>query len=433
MPPSTVTLSPDTPADRASAKTHPGSVLQRLIDVAPPGVLVLPAGEYVMQDSLRLRSGVYVRGNHRVCLRRSAPLEARLTQITGYGHRELIVEDASAWAPGMGIAVTDSRSGGFGAIVATIVARDGNALFIDRPVGRDFHPANQARIRNTFPLVAGYGVEHAGFDGVRIEGDGAPASLDGCRDAGVYLIGCRDVRISDVEITRYPGDALSFQQCVDTYIDHCHVHHNAGHGLHPGSGSVRYVMRQNRVESNGGCGIFYCLRTSHSLCEGNTIAANGAEGVSIGERDTDHLIENNIIRDNAATGILFRPPVHSGGDRTVVVRNRVLNNAAKSGGPQIGVSAGTNDVLISLNWITGTTDSPRVVVGACCRNVCVAQNDDPTGSAVSPAIVSDSPLVAAIELSAGPAALGPAGARHLGVETLETWVDRTGSLSQEQA
>lgn len=415
---------PDT-SRHATGAALPGSVLQRLVDAAPAGAVVLPAGEYVLQDSLRLRSGIHLQGHRKVRLRRAPTVETPLTQITGYGHRELIVADAAAFPPGTGIAITDSRGGGFGTLVATVIARDENTLFIDRPVEHDLRPANNVRIRNLFPVVAGYGVEHAGVEGIIIEGDASPAPLDGCRDGGVYLIGCRDVHLRNVEVARYAGDGISFQQCIDTCIDQCHIHHNAGHGLHPGSGSVRYVMRNNRLESNSGCGIFYCLRTSHSLCVDNSITSNAAEGISIGERDTDHVIRGNTVRDNAAAGILFRPPVHIGGDRVVVIGNRLQNNASKSGGAQIVIASGTNDVVIRHNQVTGDPGSPLIEVGTNCRGVCVESNEDASGGAIDPRIDAKSPIAGNSVFAAGPEAIPTDGARHLGVAVLGRWVDRT--------
>ncbi len=122
----------------------------------------------------------------------------------------------------------------------------------------------------------------------------------------------------NVEIRNYRGDGLSFQQDIDVTVDGCHLHHNTGGGLHPGSGSVRYILQGNRIHDNGGCGIFYCLRTTHSLCRDNRIENNAGTGISIGERHTDHAITGNTIRGQGGAGISFRPPIRRSGDRFVL-------------------------------------------------------------------------------------------------------------------
>jgi hypothetical protein len=414
----------------ASPAPCDGEVLQRLIDAAVPGVVELPAGDYVMRDSLRLRSGIHLRAQGLTRLRRAPTSQTALSQITGYGLYELVVENADAFGPGTGMAITDSRGGGFGVTVARVVSRDANRLFIDRPAGRDLRPSDHAIVRSIFPIVAGYGIEHASVSGIVVEGDGTDSPLDGCRDAGIYLLGCRDVRITRVEVVRYSGDAISFQQCVDTYVDHCHLHHNSGHGLHPGSGSVRYVMRGNRIEANHNCGIFYCLRTTHSLCVDNQISGN-AIGISIGEMDTDHLIQGNTIVDNVAEGILFRTPVAMGGDRVAVIDNRIHENGIRAGKPQISVAARTRDVIIEGNNLASSSGSPLIEVGSDCPRIGISGNRDDSDKDVTTRINANSPIDAqsvpttSILSQVGPAALAANGARHLGVASLSIWTDRT--------
>ncbi len=409
-------------------------MLQQMIDSCTAGSVVLPSGTYVLNDSLRLRSGVTIRGEGKVVLRRAPVRETPLTQIAGYGHCELCVADTSAFPPGTGVAVTDERSCyGFSVTVARVVHRDAGRLFIDRPVERDFGPNRRACVRTIFPIVAGEGVRHARLEGVTIEGDASPRPFDGCRDAGIYLIGCRDVKLSRVEVARYPSDAVSFQQCVDVVVERCHLHHNDGHGLHPGSGSVRYVMRFNRVSFNGGCGVFYCLRTTHSHCIDNHFEANGAAGVSVGERDTHHLIAGNTIVDNQREGILFRAPVATGGDRVLVTRNTIQNNGVAAAVPQVSVAAKTNDVVIEANTFASSLDgTPLIRIGEDCRGIRVADNRLADKPLPGTDIIANSPMDAAVDWidTVGPAALAEDGARHLGVATLEPWQEPA-TLSRE--
>ena len=46
----------------------------------------------------------------------------------------------------------------------------------------------------------------------------------------------------------YNGDGISWQICHDVLVEDCHSHDNAELGLHPGSGSQRPVIRNNKLE-----------------------------------------------------------------------------------------------------------------------------------------------------------------------------------------
>jgi hypothetical protein len=405
----------------------PGTALQSRIDAATGGTVVLPVGRYCLSDSLRLRSNCRVIADGEVVLTRPPIVESPLINIIGYGHAEFRPADPSLFDVGMGVAVTDSRGGGFGTTVARIVGRDGGTFFLDTPAQRDYRPDDGARVRTIFPLIAGYGIEQADVEGVTLDGTTADSSLlDGCRDAGVYLLRCRDVRLKNVEVRNYPGDAVSFQQCIDIYVRDCELHHNAGHGLHPGSGSVRYVMRHNHVHHNGGCGIFYCLRTTHSLCQDNQIEFNQAEGISIGERDSDHLIEGNTLRSNGTAGIRFRRAAASGGDRVIVHSNQLMDNGRLDSAPQLDVQAGNHDLAIAGNQF-GQGAAPRVRIDRGCQRVEVRENRFDDRPPVPGDIDADAGVFAARPepaLRPGPAELDAGGARHLGVGALGRWVDR---------
>jgi hypothetical protein len=421
---STSLQSPTRSAGNA-AEPRPGTELQRLIDGDASGHVQLPAGHYRLDDSLRLRSQLTITTAGPVVLTRGPVIESLLSDVVGYGHREFRPVDPTLFRVGMGVALSDRRGGGFGTTVARIVGEKNGWFYTDTPADRDFRPADGACVRSVFPMIAGYGVRQVSVEGLSIEGDGgATCLLDGCRDAGVYLIGCRDVRLSRLGVAGYPGDAVSFQQCIDITVQDCRLHHNAGHGLHPGSGSVRYVMRRNHVHDNGGCGIFYCLRTTHSVCQENDLAGNAAEGISVGERDTDHLIESNQIRANGSAGIRLRRRVASGADRLVIRRNLLDGNGLADGSPELELVGGVRWIHIEGNHFAGEP-AVAVRVGEGCEQVVVAGNLLAGGALPASAVETKGGVQseAAANLDVGPAFLPADGARHLGVVELGPWVN----------
>lgn len=169
--------------------------------------------------------------------------------------------------------------------------------------------------------------------------------------------------------------------------------------------------------------MYYCLRTTHSICRRNDIQDNGRNGISIGDRDTDHLIEGNTIAGNALEGIAFRAPSRRGGDRVLVVGNTIGPNCAKEGKCEISIPAGLRDIHILDNRFEPGATVPLAVAKGC-RNVSFSGNivrgregrADVEGAAdqVSRDRPKDLPAV-------GPAALPLEGGRHLSIDKLRTW------------
>ncbi|MCS7060501.1 MAG: right-handed parallel beta-helix repeat-containing protein [Anaerolineae bacterium] len=398
--------------------------LQRAVDdaaAAGGGVVEVPAGVYVMRDALHLRSGVRVVGEPGAVLLKEPSITVPLLDYLGYGHYEFTVSEPDRLQVGMGVHITDDDSMGFYDTVATIVGRTSDLFFIDRMLNHDYNPTRRGRVTTLFPIVDAVGVEDVVLENLVIDGNPDETQpLNGCRGGGVFLLRARRARLENVEVRHFNGDAISFQQCVDVIVRGCRAHHNAGGGIHPGSGSVRYLLQGNHVHDNGGCGVFYCLRTTHSVCEDNRLERNGEAGISIGERDTDHWIRSNVIADNSGYGIAFRPPLAHGGDRVRIEGNTLAGNARHIAPPalpaEIHIPAGLRDILITANTFEPTPGSRALLIDTACAGIGVTGNrihGRPQQDGL-PARADDFPPV-------GPAALAPDGARHLNIEQLPPW------------
>ncbi|KKK70169.1 hypothetical protein LCGC14_2926690, partial [marine sediment metagenome] len=359
-------------------KGDTNAAIQKAVDdvaAAGGGVVIVPAGTYMMHDALHLRSGVRVVGRKGARLKKVPSVSSPVVDYLGYGHYEFTVKEPEKFRVGMGVHVLDKKAGGFYTTVATIIGRRGELFFIDRMLNHDYHPRADARVISVYPLVEGYKVTDAAVEGLILDGNYPKETfrLNGCRGGGVFLLQSQRVRVADVEVVNYNGDALSFQQCADILIERCHLHHNTGHGLHPGSGSVRYVMRKVRSHHNGGCGIYYCLRTTHSILEDCDLHDNVRAGISIGERDTDHLIQGNRIYANGPAGIDFRRFARRGGNRVVIRDNKIGPNCTKSGRHEVVIPAGLRDVHLDGNSFD-LAKGKAVKVGAGCKGISFSGN-----------------------------------------------------------
>ena len=267
-------------------------------------------------------------------------------------------------------------------------------------------------MRSTFPLISGNDVTDVSIRRLTLNGNpNEKFGINGCRGGGIILLGAHQVVIENVEVTHYNGDAISFQQCTDVVIRRCHLHHNKGTGLHPGSGSVRYVMAENISEHNAGCGVFYCLRTKYSICANNILRHNARAGISVGERDTDHLIRNNQITDNGDSGILLREPCFQSGDRLRIEGNELANNG---GAAEIVLIRDIHQLSIFGNTIR-PRNGVAMQVGPGCSEIYFAAN---THSVIRGQATLHKPVHFP---TVGPQAAPPDAARHLQIEKLARW------------
>jgi hypothetical protein len=396
------------------------AALQRAVDAVAAdggGVVEIPAGVYEMEDALHLRRNVRVIGDGQAVLRKVPSVSSPIADYLGYGHSEFTVAEPRKFKIGMGVHLTDRRAGGFYDTVATIVGRNGRLFFINEMLHHDYSPRAGGCVSTLFPLVCGYGVSDVAVEGLVLDGNRRETRrLNGCRGAGVFLLNCRRVRIERVEVRHYFGDAVSFQQCAEVIVRDCFLHDNRGNGLHPGSGSVRYVFEGNRVVRNDGCGLFYCLRTKYSLCEHNHFEANRREGISIGERDTHHLIRDNVIRNHGGAGIAFREPLRESGDDVLVTGNRCEHNCRKTGRHEIVIPGKLHRVWILRNSIA-SAKGRALSVGPKCSEIRFAENVV-NGRPQSPRDVDGKRTLVRLAAASGKLAVGPAAApgdaaRHL--------------------
>ena len=400
--------------------------IQQAVDEAAAqggGVAEVPAGVYWMHNSLFLRDNVRIVGEEGVVLKKVPSISSKIVDFLGYGHYEILVAEPEKFEIGMGVHILDNNSFGFYTTVATIIAKDGELLFLDTMLHHDYNPRIDARAVTVYPIVAAYGASNASLENVTIDGNRAEETFDltGCRGGGIFIYRSRSVTVRNVEVKDCRTDGISFQQNVDVTVEGCRIHHNTRCGMHPGSGTVRYVMQNNCVHDNGGSGIFYCLRTTHSICRDNIVENNAQAGISIGDRDTDHWVVGNRVTGNGQAGVVFRPPCRISGDRVRLEGNTIAGNCRREPSAEIDIADGLKQIHIVGNTIE-PDGTAAIRMGASCEGIYVEgntiagraqQDSDVTGQrdGLSLAAPSEFPPL-------GPSALPLDGARHLNIAKL---------------
>ncbi len=295
------------------------------------GTVEIGEGEYLMGDSLHLRSNVTVRGRKGKTILRKADAAVSPLAIDGdYGEQQVTVRDPKGFEVGRGVTIWDDHSGGFHTTVARITGRDGNRFSIDADLLSDYMVSGHAKAATVFPVVSGTNIRSAHVEDLVVEGNkGANPYLNGCRGAGIYLYRGHGVEIRGCVVRNFHGDGISFQQSNDVTVADCVVEDNTHLGLHPGSGSQRPTVRGCLARRNGTDGLFLYWRVRHGIFEGNRLEQNGEAGISIGHKDSDNLLRDNRVVGNGTCGVLFRDEAAGMSPH----RNRLERNTIDAGVP----------------------------------------------------------------------------------------------------
>lgn len=323
------------------------------------GVVEIREGEYLMYDSLHLRSNVTVTGTGRTILKKADGAVSALAIDGDFGEQQITVEDPTGFEVGYGVAIWDDRAGGFHTTVARITGRNDNTFSIDKPLMADCMIRNKAKAATVFPVISGYNIEEAKIDNLVIDGSkGSNVHLNGCRGAGIFLYRAFGTQIRDCTVRNYNGDGISFQQSNDVSLNNCLCENNNYLGIHPGSGSQRPHITNCIARNNGTDGLFLCWRVRHGLFENNTLEGNGQFGISIGHKDSDNLIRRNIVRSNSMDGIFFRnETLGMAAHRNRIEENIIENNGAEDNASGIRIRGQTNNLVFRNNIIRDTREA----------------------------------------------------------------------------
>jgi parallel beta-helix repeat protein len=303
------------------------------------GTVHVGPGRYTLRNAVTLRDRVRLIGTPgKTVLVPVAGVKTMLAADGDANQRAITLADPSGFQVGDRVLVGDDQYGsGFDLTSVVLTAKVGPASFrLAEPLRADYMVHRHARVELTFPAVGGWNVSNAAIEGITVEGNRgqtACAKSDGCRNAGIYLFECRNVRIAHCTVRNYHGDGISFQVSSGITVEECIAEKNSGLGLHPGSGSQKPVVRRCRSQGNGGDGLFVCWRVQQGHFEDNELHDNGGAGISIGHKDSDNLFRGNHVTSNKGVGLLFRREAEAmGAHRNVFEKNVFLDNGLSKTG-----------------------------------------------------------------------------------------------------
>jgi hypothetical protein len=352
------------PADGDVIGTDNGAI-QKAVDrvaAAGGGTVMIKAGTYTLANSVRLASHVRVRGEgpDKTLLKKAQGVQSKLKLDADYGEVIATVEDASGFAPGMGVTILDRASPeDWTPNVRTIFSIDGNTLRFDHFLRMDYAVARQGVVFNTFPLIAGSDVEDVQVEDLTVDGNRLGSGiLDGCQKAAIYFFHSQHMTIRNCVARNYPGDGISLQVVEDPQVINCEAEGNAYLGIHLGTGALRGIVRECRAHDNGRDGLFLCWRVQQARYEQNQSWNNGRDGISLGHKDTDNTFVGNSSSGNGRAGIYFRDETAANAANHNTFEENTLedNGRREEPGYAIRIEGETSD----LKFVSNTIRSRRI-------------------------------------------------------------------------
>jgi hypothetical protein len=318
------------------------------------GTLRILPGTYRFRNAVYLPSKIRIQGSGpETILIKEPSTTTKLLADSDWYDQEITLADPAGFRVGDGVCLQakNPHHGGPTVIKRTLVARSGNRFKLDRALRENLWLQGNPTAATLFPLFSGENISEVQIESLALDGNKANnENLNGNYAGCIFLQDCNRVTIRDVIARNYNGDGISWQICHDVMVENCQSHDHAGLGLHPGSGSQRPVMRNNRLSRNE-IGIFFCWGVRFGLAEGNTIEEIRTAGISFGHRDTDNIARDNTILRSGQVGILFRDETEAfGAHRNRCERNRVIDSGPADG-VGIDVQGRTNAVTLSGNEI----------------------------------------------------------------------------------
>jgi len=329
------------------------------------GTVKLGPGRYEIAAPLKLYSNITLAGaGEQTVLHKIDGFTTNFVIDADYGMLKVTVKDAFGFTVGMGIQLyDDDNNDGWDVTTARITAIDGQVLYIDTYLVRDYRADRNGVISNACSLVEGVGIENARIADFVVDGNAKTNDMiNGCRGGGIYLHKSRNVFVENVAVRNFDGDSFSWQITENITVRNCEAAYGSNLGFHPGTGSDSSTVENCVSHHNGGDGIFLCWRVQNGVFLNNTTYGNKRYGISIGHKDTDNLFENNRIYENGRHGICFRDENEENSGHRNIFRGNTIENNGTTGFAAYGFYIGgeTHDITIDGNTIRSTGKGNQV-------------------------------------------------------------------------
>ncbi|MEE3233497.1 MAG: right-handed parallel beta-helix repeat-containing protein [Candidatus Latescibacterota bacterium] len=316
------------------------------------GTLRILPGNYKMQNSLFLQSGVRIVGSGKDTTLYKAPsFSSNLICDADWYEKQIKVSDSSGFSVGCGIVIQSQHAGALQVIKRTVTAIVDNVLHLNNRLDKNAWLSESAKASSLFPLMTAQGVNDVHVSDLVLDGScGQNETLNGNYVGGLFIQHCNHHLYERIISRNYAGDGFSFQVCDDIRFDNCEAVDNLQLGFHPGSGSQRPILNQCIATGNNQ-GLFFCWGVTHGKVSSSDFSNNREYGVSFGHRDTDNHLFQCKIESNGIFGILFREEISNfrGAHRNCIEECLFSGNGYQNGGIAIQCYGNPCNVELKAN------------------------------------------------------------------------------------
>ena len=347
------------------------------------GTLKLLPGTYHLNNAIYLRSNIRIEGSgDETVLVKNPSVSTPLAVDSDWYDSDVTLTNSTGFEVGYGVCLRAKtpHHGGSNVIKRTIIGKEGNRLWLDKSLEKNFWADHEAQISTLFPILSGEHICDIEIRDLVLDGNKSNnGHLDGNYAGCIFMQDCEQITIDNVEARNYNGDGISWQICHDVTVTNCRSLSNADLGLHPGSGSQRPIMQDNYLAGNR-LGLFFCWGVKHGVAENNRILNNRQYGISIGHRDTDNIIRRNQIEGSGEVGITFRNEPNEGRSphRNIVENNRITNSGSDKDGIGVDIQGETQSITIRGNQIAEMREGGEhigVQIGEKTANILLEKNE----------------------------------------------------------
>ena len=267
-------------------------------------------GTYRLNASVVMRSGMTLIGEGGdTALRKALFAESPIVQDVNWYERRVRVERPELFPVGCRVLLrgTSRTQDTPVAKSAAVVGKEDDVLVLDCDyIGDNFWVVRGgARVTTQFPVIFAEDQQDMAMADMELDGGADEDGWDHSRGSGVSMQNCHRVSFRGLHVHDCKGESLSWQICNDVTVEDCVLRRNFLAG-HPGSGSLRMVVRNNRFVDNAN-GFYYCWGVQDGVFEDNEVARNGTYGISIGFHDSHNVLRDNRVFENRGAGVVFRP------------------------------------------------------------------------------------------------------------------------------
>jgi len=253
----------------------------------------------------------------------------------------------------MGVQIyDDDHNSAWDVTTARITEINGNIIYIDSYLLRDYRADRGGMISANCSLIAAVETDNVVISNLVVDGNKKNNDyLNGCRGGAIYLHKCRNSQVDHVIVQNFNGDGISWQITEDIKVSNSEITGCTNSGLHPGTGSLRSLIEGNNSHHNEQEGLFICWRVQDGAVKNNKFHHNGRFGICTGHKDTDMLFAENYIYENGSDGVNFRLESAANAPHNNIFRNNIIEN---NNGYGFSFNSPARNVTLEYNIIRDT-------------------------------------------------------------------------------